>query len=166
MEANPERTLDLVMDFIGMQKKSASSTVQGIKTFPNTVLSKYEQQGDNNLLKSSKKTSIEISDISGEGYIHNENIPLLSSSNHKQFISSAVDKYFPSFESTSGWQLHGTYEPIPPVLRKHLNLFFKPYNDLLSQLLGTDQFVFDWSERERAEDNGTYSKDHRTYSKV
>ena len=77
----------------------------------------------------------------------------------QRLISEAVDKYFPTFESTSGWRLHSEYESIPIGLHEELSRFFRPYNDLLSDLLLSDMFVSEWSDRERAVSNTSYSHD-------
>lgn len=63
----------------------------------------------------------------------------------QEFIGAAVGKYFPSFESSSGWQLRSSYEPLPSALELELKEFYKPYNELLYQLLDTRQFEADWS---------------------
>lgn len=68
---------------------------------------------------------------------------------HRQsaFIGAAVDKFFPTFGSSSGWQLHSAYSPLPSNLQAELTHFFKPYNNLLSKLLNTDYFDQEWADR-------------------
>lgn len=62
----------------------------------------------------------------------------------QQFIGTAVGKYFPSFESNSGWKLKSEYDAISPSLANELQQFFAPYNELLFRLLGTRQFEDEW----------------------
>ena len=68
---------------------------------------------------------------------------------HRQsaYIGAAVDQFFPTFESSSGWQLHSAYSPLPSNLQAELTHFFKPYNNLLSKLLNTDYFDQEWADR-------------------
>ena len=68
---------------------------------------------------------------------------------HRQsaYIGAAVDRFFPTFESSSGWQLQSAYSPLPSNLQAELTRFFKPYNNLLSQLLDTDYFNQEWADR-------------------
>lgn len=65
--------------------------------------------------------------------------------NQQEFIGAAVGKYFPSFESSSGWRLTSSYDPLPLALDRELQDFFKPYNELLYQLLGNRQLEADWA---------------------
>ena len=62
----------------------------------------------------------------------------------QQFIGAAVEKYFPTFESNSGWKLKSEYDAIPPGLAVELQQFFSPYNELLFQVLGTRRFNEEW----------------------
>ena len=67
----------------------------------------------------------------------------------QEFIGAAVGRYFPSFESASGWQLTSSYEPLPSAAEFELKDFFKPYNELLYQLLDSREFETDWTVGKR-----------------
>jgi hypothetical protein len=73
----------------------------------------------------------------------------------QEFIGAAVGKYFPSFESTSGWQLTSSYDPLPSAVESELRDFFKPYNELLYHLLDSRQFEEDWDAGKSRHQNAT-----------
>ena len=68
-----------------------------------------------------------------------------TSEQQSDLISAAVNTYFPSFGTSTGWQLKSEYEDLPQGLMADLVRFFRPYNVLLSGLLGDDSFEKEWT---------------------
>jgi inorganic pyrophosphatase len=50
---------------------------------------------------------------------------------------------------------HSDYAPLPHELKKELQRFFKPYNDLLSELLDSTTITDSWKDKD-ATGNSTY----------
>lgn len=191
LQSEPEGTLDLILRFIGILKPSESNVI--FETEDSIVLESERGSaamvvsadgefqvpldgrvgvtGEKGIYKGVKK---EINWRMNKGSNkdrkkemnkggHEDRISVTPSYHRQEFIGAAVDKYFPSFESTSGWRLHSEYEQIPPELRVELDRFFKPYNELLSGLLGAgafqEQFMSRWYGKDEGKGtlNGSYT---------
>lgn len=141
--------MDQILRFIGVLLPSKStSTLRELST-RGPLTNKPTIFGNTSSMELRKKG----------GNIEDQSIADESSVRHRQFIRAAVDKYFPTFESSSGWKLCGNYSPLPVVLQSELKHFFKPYNDLLSELLDTDLFNEEWAQGERVGRNGSTAPD-------
>ena len=55
-------------------------------------------------------------------------------------LNSLFNHFYPTFEERSGWRMDGDYEEISDRLRRMLEDFFRPFDALLFDLLGKDDF--------------------------
>ena len=68
-----------------------------------------------------------------------------TSKQQSDLITAAVNTYFPSFGTSTGWLLKSEYDDLPKDLMADLVRFFRPYNALLSGLLGDDSLEREWA---------------------
>ena len=59
-------------------------------------------------------------------------------------IQKLMDTYFPNFEKNSGWRAKSEYPPMDAALNRSLTLFFKPFSDRLSEMLGNQESFSEW----------------------
>jgi hypothetical protein len=52
--------------------------------------------------------------------------------------------WYSEFVNVTGWELFGTYEPMPQYLHTFMSDFFAPYNAVLFNMLGRTFTNEDW----------------------
>ena len=56
-------------------------------------------------------------------------------------LDRVFERWYPSFESRSGWKMDGAYQPMSDDIRATLARFYAPFNQMLFELAGEK---FDW----------------------
>lgn len=141
LQNHQEHTLDAILRFIGLPHNPKKSNIQN-----------SELQGGGHvedIIDGHYKSSIdgELEGGAAALYHHQSTQPSLSQYSKQQsdLITAAVNTYFPSFGTSTGWLLRSEYDDLPQDLMADLVRFFRPYNELLSGLLADDSLEREWT---------------------
>ena len=141
LQNHQEHTLGAIHRFIGLPHNPKKTDIQN---------SELQGGGDvedmiDGHFKGSRKGELEGG---AAVFCHHRSAPPSHSQGSKQqsdLITAAVNTYFPSFGTSTGWLLKSEYGDLPKDLMADLVRFFRPYNALLSGLLGNDSFEREWT---------------------
>ncbi|CAM9316043.1 unnamed protein product [Chrysoparadoxa australica] len=53
-----------------------------------------------------------------------------------EVVAKTLQAKYPSFEKMTGWKQAAAYDPMPEQLRREMREFFKPYNEILFEMIG------------------------------
>ena len=141
LQNHQEHTVDAILRFIGLPHNPKKTNIQN-----------SELQGGGHVedtIDGHYKGSInrELEGGAAALYHHQSTHPSHSQYSKQQsdLITAAVNTYFPSFGTSTGWLLNSEYDDLPKDLMADLVRFFQPYNALLSGLLGDDSLEREWT---------------------
>jgi hypothetical protein len=141
LQNHQDHTLDAILRFIGLPQNPKQTNIQN---------SELQSGGDvEDMIDGHYKRSTN-GELEGEAavtYHHQSTHPSHSKYSKQQsdLITAAVNTYFPSFGTSTGWLLKSEYDDLPRDLMADLVRFFRPYNALLSGLLGNDSLEREWT---------------------
>jgi hypothetical protein len=141
LQNHQEHTMDAILRFMGLPRNPKKTDIQN---------SELKGGGDvEDMIDGHYKGSLR-GELEGEAaalYHHQSTHPshLQISKQQSDLITAAINTYFPSFGTSTGWLLKSEYDDLPKGLMADLVRFFRPYNELLSGLLGEDSFVREWT---------------------
>jgi hypothetical protein len=141
LQNHQEHTLDAILRFIGLPHNPKKTDIQN---------SELQSGGDvEDMIDGHYKGSIEGELEGGAAALYDQQSTHPSHSQYSKqqsdLIIAAVNTYFPSFGTSTGWLLKSEYDDLPKGLMADLVRFFRPYNALLSGLLGNDSLEREWT---------------------